>query len=223
MGRLLAGGLAIAAVAGAAVAIWLVWVDPEEDGAASPRPRAERSEPPPPAPKSVPQRRRFTVAASGDLLMHQPLLDRARDNGGGEKYDFAPFFREIRRYIDERADLALCHVETPMGPGPPATYPIFNTPADLARSIRKTGWDACSTASNHSLDQGTAGIAGTIAALDKRGIAHTGTFASKRAAGQPTILRVAGVRVGFLSYTDATNGLRAPTDWALNEYAANSA
>ena len=45
MGRLLAGGLAIAAVAGAAVAIWLVWVDPEEDGAASPRPRAERSEP----------------------------------------------------------------------------------------------------------------------------------------------------------------------------------
>ena len=40
-----------------------------------------------------------------------------------------------------------------------------------------------------------AGIAGTIAALDKRGIKHTGTFASKRAAGQPTFLRVAGVKI----------------------------
>ena len=140
--------------------------------------------------------------------MHQPLLDRARSNGGGEKYDFAPFFDKIRPYLEKRADLALCHAETPMGPGPPATYPIFNTPADLARSIRKSGFDACSTASNHSLDQGMAGIAGTIAALDKRGIKHTGTFASKRAAGQPTFLRVAGVKIGFVSYTDATNGLR---------------
>jgi poly-gamma-glutamate synthesis protein (capsule biosynthesis protein) len=220
MARLLAGGFAIAAVAGAAVALWLAAVDPEEDGAASPRPRAERAERTPPAAKAGTERRRFTIAASGDLLMHQPLLDRARRNGGGDKYDFAPFFRQIRPYLENRADLALCHAETPMGPGPPATYPIFNTPADLARSIRKSGFDACSTASNHSLDQGTAGIAGTIAALDKRKIAHTGTFASKRSAGRPTLLRVAGVKVGFVSYTDATNGLRAPTDWALNEYAA---
>jgi poly-gamma-glutamate capsule biosynthesis protein CapA/YwtB (metallophosphatase superfamily) len=220
MTRLLAGGLAIAAVAGVAVAIWLLAVEPEDDGAASPRPSAERADPPPAAPEAAPQRRRFTVAASGDLLMHQPLLDRARSNGGGDKYDFAPFFRAVRPYLAKRADLALCHVETPMGPGPPSTYPIFNTPTDLARSIRKSGWDVCSTASNHSLDQGTAGITGTINALDKRGIAHTGTFASKRAARRPTILRVAGVRVGFLSYTDATNGFRAPTDWALNEYAA---
>ncbi|MGH2986789.1 MAG: CapA family protein [Solirubrobacterales bacterium] len=221
MGRPLAGAFALAALAGAAVAVWVVLVGSEEDGAASPRTGAVRTkEAAAPPTRSGPERRRFTVAASGDLLMHSPLLDRALRNGGGEKYDFAPFFREIRPYVERRADLALCHVETPMGPGPPATYPVFNTPANLARSIRKSGWDACSTASNHSLDQGKAGIAGTSAALDKRGIAHTGTFASKRAANRPTILRVAGVKVGFLSYTDATNGFRAPTDWALNEYAA---
>jgi hypothetical protein len=220
MRRLLAGGVAIAALAGAAVAVWLLAVESGEDGTASTRPRAERAELPPLLPKTGPERRRFTVAASGDLLMHRPLLDRALRNGGGEAYDFAPFFRKVRPYLAKRADLALCHVETPMGPGPPATYPVFNTPTDLARSIKQTGWDACSTASNHSLDQGMPGIAGTIEALDKRGIAHTGTFASKRAAERPTILRVAGVKVGFVSYTDATNGFRAPTDWALNEYAA---
>ena len=29
-----------------------------------------------------------------------------------------------------------------------------------------------------------------------------------------------GVRVGYLSYTDATNGIPAPTGWAVNEYPA---
>jgi poly-gamma-glutamate capsule biosynthesis protein CapA/YwtB (metallophosphatase superfamily) len=220
MGRLFAAAFAIAALAGAAVAAWVVVVGSEEDGAASPRASTERPQASPPAAKAEPERRRFTVAASGDLLMHSPLLDRALDNGGGEKYDFAPFFRKIRPYVAKRADLALCHVETPMGPGPPATYPVFNTPTELARAIRKTGWDACSTASNHSLDRGSAGIAGTIEALDKRGVAHTGTYASKRASRRPTILRVAGSKLAFISYTDATNGFQAPTDWALNEYAA---
>ena len=83
----------------------------------------------------------FTVSASGDLLMHKPLLDRARANGSGGDYDFTPFFHKIKPYV-AKVDLGLCHVETPMGPGPPTTYPIFNTPRDLAKSIRRSGWNA---------------------------------------------------------------------------------
>ena len=37
--------------------------------------------------------------------------------------------------------------------------PLFNTPEELATSIEASGWDACDTASNHSLDQGEDGIA----------------------------------------------------------------
>ncbi len=162
---------------------------------------------------------RFTVSASGDLLMHQPLLDRARANGGGREYDFAPFFRRIRSHV-EGVELALCHVETPMGPGPPSTYPIFNTPTGLAASIRRSGWDACSTASNHSNDQGQAGIDGTVKALHQREIEHTGSFRSPRASKRPTIVSVRGVRIGFVSYTDGTNGITSPHPWSLNEYAA---
>ncbi len=161
----------------------------------------------------------FTVSASGDLLMHQPLLDRARANGGGDEYDFAPFFDRIKRYV-AGVDLGLCHVETPMGPGPPSTYPIFNTPTGLAASIYRSGWDACSTASNHSNDQGQAGIDGTVKALHRHEVEHTGSFRSKRASERPTILDVKGVKIGFVSYTDATNGIPAPHSWSLNEYAA---
>jgi poly-gamma-glutamate synthesis protein (capsule biosynthesis protein) len=169
---------------------------------------------------SAPAPIRFTVSASGDLLMHKPLLDRALANGGGHEYDFAPFFRKVRPYV-AGVDLGLCHVETPMGPGKPSTYPIFNTPTGLARSIRQSGWDACSTASNHSLDQGQAGINGTAKALDKRGIAHTGSFRSRRARRQPTLIPVRGLKIGFVAYTDATNGLSSPHPWSVNAYRAS--
>ncbi len=163
----------------------------------------------------------FTVSASGDLLMHQPLLDRARANGGGHGYDFAPFFGRIRPYV-AGVDLALCHVETPMGPGRPSSYPIFNTPRALARSIRESGWDACDTASNHSLDQGQAGIDGTTRALTRNGITHTGSFSSRRQGRRPAIIGVRGLKIGLVAYTDATNGFSPPHSWSLNEYSASA-
>ncbi len=163
----------------------------------------------------------FTVSASGDLLMHQPLLDRARANASGGGYDFAPFFKKIRPWI-EGVDLGLCHMETPMGPGPISTYPSFNTPADLATSIRRSGWDACSTASNHSVDQGQAGIDGTVKAFHRNDVEHTGSFRSERASERPTILNVDGVKVGFVSYTDALNGLTPPHPWSVNAYSASN-
>jgi poly-gamma-glutamate synthesis protein (capsule biosynthesis protein) len=163
----------------------------------------------------------FTVSASGDLLMHKPLLDRARANGSGGDYDFTPFFTKIRPYV-AKVDLGLCHMETPMGPGPPTTYPIFNTPRDLAKSIHRSGWDACSTASNHSLDGGQPGIDGTNDALDDAGVKHTGSFSSRKRSNKPTFLRVDGYKLGFVAYTDATNGFRAPHPWSLNEYSPSN-
>ncbi len=178
MSRWLAGAFAIAAVVGSAIAVWVVVIEGDDGGrsgrnTAEAATTAEDTAAKPEQPKAA----HFTVSASGDLLMHQPLLDRALSNGGGDEYDFAPFFKRIEPYV-AGVDLGLCHVETPMGPGPPTSYPIFNTPADLATSIRRSGWDACSTASNHSLDGGQAGIDGTVKALDRAGIAHTGSFAS---------------------------------------------
>ena len=95
-------------------------------------------------------------------------------------------------------------------------------PTGLAASIRRSGWDACSTASNHSLDGGQAGIDGTVKALDRaRHRAHGLVRLPRARASRPTILRVDGVKVGFVAYTDATNGFPAPHSWSLNEYSAD--
>jgi len=157
---------------------------------------------------------RFTIEASGDLLIHSLVWERALALGGGH-YDFGPLFEAIRPYV-AGADLALCHVETPMSPAPPASYPIFNTPPELARGIEATGWDACDTASNHSLDQGQPGIDETGKALDRAGIEHTGSFPSAAARRKPVIVDVEGVRVALLAYTTDTNGIPLPNPWSVN-------
>jgi poly-gamma-glutamate synthesis protein (capsule biosynthesis protein) len=166
----------------------------------------------PPAPKPPVD---LTIEVNGDLLIHSPVWLRARSLAGGRGYDFAPMLREIRPWV-RGADLALCHVETPMSDAPPRGYPVFNTPAALARAIRKTGWDACDTASNHSLDGGQQGIDATVRALNRAGVRHTGSFASPRAHRRILMLRAHGVKVAYLAYTAITNGIAPPHPWSLN-------
>jgi len=157
----------------------------------------------------------FVVEVSGDLLIHQPVWERALVLGGGRRYNFAPLFARIKPYV-RGANLALCHVETPMTPAPPAGYPVFNTPPELTTAIHQTGWRACSTASNHTLDQGQRGVNDTIRALNRAGVAHTGSYSSAAGQRTPLILTVDGVRVAFLAYTEFTNGIPLPHPWSVN-------
>jgi poly-gamma-glutamate capsule biosynthesis protein CapA/YwtB (metallophosphatase superfamily) len=161
----------------------------------------------------------LVVSASGDLLIHTQVFQRALVDGGGRRYNFTPMLARIRPYI-RGADLAVCQVETPMS-GPPFTgYPVFNTPPALATAIRRTGWQACSTAGTHTLDQGQRGVAGTIRALNRAGVAHTGSFTSAAAQRRPLIMTIKGVRVAFLAYTAITNGIPSPHPWSVNRASA---
>jgi poly-gamma-glutamate synthesis protein (capsule biosynthesis protein) len=170
----------------------------------------------PAAPARAPDRPvRLTVAASGDLLIHTPVASRALALGHGRRYEFAPMFAPVRRLI-EGADLALCHMETPLVPGPVQGYPVFRTPPGLARSIRRVGWDACSTASNHSLDAGQHGIDTTLQSLRRAGVKATGTARSARGRRRIAMLRPKGVPIAFLSYTAVTNGQAVPHPWSVN-------
>ena len=161
----------------------------------------------------------LVVEASGDLLIHSAIFERALVLGGGSHYNFAPFFEQIKPYI-RGADLPLCHVETPMTPAAPTGYPTFNTPPALATAIAQTGWRACSTAATHTLDQGQTGVDDTNRALDHAGVLHTGSFSSAAAQATPLIMTIKGVRVAFLAYTELTNGIPSPHPWSVNRASA---
>lgn len=155
----------------------------------------------------------FDIVASGDLLVHAPVWQAASKPGGG--YDFRPLFAALRPIVN-RAALALCHVETPMGAGAPSGYPMFNSPRELARAIAWTGWDACSTASNHSVDRGQHGIGTTLQALDHARVKHAGTARTRAESRRGLILSVRGLRIALLSYTYGTNGVPVPHPWSVN-------
>lgn len=54
-------------------------------------------------------------------------------------------------------------------------FPFFNAPDILAKNLKDVGFDALTTANNHSIDQKIAGINNTLDILDSAGISHTGT------------------------------------------------
>jgi poly-gamma-glutamate synthesis protein (capsule biosynthesis protein) len=165
--------------------------------------------------------RTFTLIASGDVLTHGPVLRQASAYGRriGQHYDFRPMFADIRPLV-AGADLALCHLEVPLSRTGQdiSSWPAFNAPPQLAAALRWAGYDACSTASNHSMDQGPPGVAATLDVMDAAGLGHAGMARNAHEADTSTIVNVRGLRVGLLSYTYGLNSGRLPRDrpWLVN-------
>lgn len=160
--------------------------------------------------------RRFTVVMSGDVLLHNTLWTQAQRDAqaaGHDGYDFRPLLAGVRPAVSA-ADLAICHLETPLGPagGPFTSYPVFSVPPRIAGDLAWVGYDACTTASNHSLDGGVPGVRRTLASLDSAGIAHAGSARTAYEAGQVRMVGAAGARVALLSYTYGLNGFVRPAD-----------
>lgn len=154
---------------------------------------------------------------TGDMLPSDELRDQAGRNAGGRGFDFMPMLAEVAPIV-AAADWAVCHQETPVSDDNVglAGYPLFNAPYELAEDQQTIGFDACSTASNHTVDLGLDGIEATLGTLDRVGIQHTGSARSQQEYAQPAIYDVLGVLVGHLSYTYALNGLPSPAPWAVN-------
>jgi poly-gamma-glutamate synthesis protein (capsule biosynthesis protein) len=131
--------------------------------------------------------------------------------------DFVPQLAALAPVVGG-ADLALCHLEVPLARpgGPYAGYPAFDAPPELARSLAAVGYDGCSTASNHALDQGTDGVARTLDTLDAAGVRHAGTARTSAEAVATTVHDVHGVRVAHLSATFGLNEDAQPGDpWSV--------
>ncbi len=160
----------------------------------------------------------FTLIASGDVLPHDSIIRQAQTDAGGRGYDFAPMLAGVKPVVSQ-ATVAICHMETVYGsPGNYTGYPTFKSPPEVAQGLRATGYDACSTASNHTLDDGAAGISRTLDALDRAGIRHTGSARTAAEAGAPAWLDAGGARIAQLAYTYGTNDIPLPEGraWAVN-------
>ncbi len=161
----------------------------------------------------------LTVAVSGELLPHPSVVEHARRfasaSGGG--YDFAAMFADLRPVV-AAADLAICHLEVPVAPAssPLSGYPSFAIPAEIGAGIHATGWDRCSTASNHTNDKGTSGIWATLDTLDAASVGHSGTARTVDEASAVPIVDIGGRAVAHLSYTWGFNATPPAEPWMAN-------
>ncbi|MGP7961331.1 CapA family protein [Sanguibacter sp. A247] len=183
---------------------------------AAPTPSPSRS--PQPTPEPTPDVD-LTILAAGDVLPHTPVMTSART---GDGYDFRPLLAGLDAWV-QGADLALCHMEVPVAPTgrPVSGYPMFGTTPALVRDLAAQGWDGCSTASNHSVDKGFAGLARTLDVFDAEGLGHVGTArsSSESLQAQRYVLETKDQTtvVAHLSGTYGTNGMPVDADkpWSV--------
>lgn len=121
------------------------------------------------------------------------------------KYDFKPIF-EDEIPVFEQSDFVVANLETPLA-GSALGYSernySFNTPDEMAEALKKCGVQLVTTANNHVLDRGIAGLERTLDILDLNGIKHTGSYRFHDTP-HPFITTIDGIRVAFLSYTYGT-------------------
>jgi poly-gamma-glutamate synthesis protein (capsule biosynthesis protein) len=164
----------------------------------------------------------FSLIAGGDVLPHTAVVRSATTADG---YDFTKLMAPSEDFI-RGADIALCHMEVPVAPKgtKPSGYPMFAAPKQLVPDLAAVGWDGCSTASNHSVDKGFAGIEATLDAFQAAGMGHAGTARSKDESTQVQFYDVTEngrtVKMAQISWTYGLNGLSKPKGkpWSVNVF-----
>ena len=155
-----------------------------------------------------------TLVFTGDILSHGPVIQRAAYNATSfGSHDYTPMFTQVRSLLEE-ADLAICHLETPVSSDNQSLsgYPIFNAPQELPGDLKEVGYDGCSTASNHSMDKGANGVRSTIAQLENAGLVWAGMARSAEEKKTPALYSPNGILIGHMSYTYGLNGFVLPAD-----------
>lgn len=154
-------------------------------------------------PQTVPESQ-ATVLSLGDIMVHQPQLEGAKTGNG---YDFSDFFSEVSSYY-KSADLTVGNLELTFGgtdSGKYRGYPSFNTPDQLADTIKESGITMLMTANNHSYDTGFYGLKRTASVLKEKSITYTGTK-SETTEPEYLVQTVNNIKIGIANFTYETAG-----------------
>lgn len=167
----------------------------------------------PPPPKEYPT---VTLLATGDVLMHQPILNAAQQPDG--TYEFGYSYRYVEDYV-KYVDWATFNMEGTLAGEPYSGYPIFSAPDALATTLHNVGFDMAYAANNHAMDREIEGLKRTVKVLNDNDIEVVGT---RRKEGPGYIIKdLNGMKIGFVNYTYETsmidgmrslNGIPIPPD-----------
>ncbi len=163
--------------------------------------------------------RDLTIVMVGDILLHTPVEEAARDESGKYNYDF--IFQNLKNEI-AGADLAIVNEEVIIGGEELGIsgYPAFNAPDEIGDALAGAGFDVVCHATNHVLDKGKKGLLHACEYWDRNHpeITVAGINDREEEYRDITILEKKGIRIAILNYTYGTNGIPVPSDmpWAVD-------
>lgn len=163
---------------------------------------------PSPTPPS-PVTQKVSLAAIGDVLIHNSVYNDARTKDGG--FDFTPMLEAVKGLLVQ-PDLLVANQESITGGEELglSSYPQFNSPFQIGDALQDAGVDMVTMANNHTLDKREKGVLSATAYWDKIGMPYTGAFRSAEDQAKLRILERNGISFAFLAYTYGTNGIPVP-------------
>ncbi len=145
-----------------------------------------------------------TILSIGDIMAHQTQIDGAKSSDG---YDFSEYFKETDDLFKE-ADLTVANLELTFGgkeSGKFKGYPAFNTPDEMADTIKSSGIGLLMTANNHSYDTGFFGLKRTAQILKEKGIEYTGTKETPEEKNY-VVKTINDIKIGIANFSYETPG-----------------
>ena len=181
---------------------------------------ASADEPVNPADEKITEIARAKVSVTGDVIIHNALLDAAKVSKN--KYNFDYIYTYLKSY-SEASDYAVANLETTLGGSDYTGYPVFNTPDSLLDSITAAGFDMLLTANNHANDTGFKGMSRTAKVLNERKIDFIGTVENEDDK-RYLVKEINGIKLGMICYTyegkARSKGMKALNGWMSKKSAA---
>ncbi|MCC7536649.1 MAG: CapA family protein [Deltaproteobacteria bacterium] len=173
---------------------------PSDDDGASAAPAGA------PAPPGTSSGRTITIAASGDLLVHQRVIRAAAAHA--EQGGFAHVLSGLASVLVED-EIAFVNLETPLAHTFNALQsdfpPVLGAPPEVAAALTGAGVDVVSVANNHAYDQTPAGLVASITESRSAGLAVIGGGDDVERAYEPWVTERDGVRIAFVAFADHLN------------------
>lgn len=169
---------------------------------------------------------KVTLAAVGDQIATDnslPIADAYAGGTGDGKYDFAPFYKGVKKFIN-KSDLRFINQETVMATDGHNSrisgYPLFNSPNNMAKTIDKVGFNMVTFCSNHLFDAGTSGIKKSHKIWKKYpNLLVAGSYTSQSDRNTIRLIERNGITFALLAYSYGDNfyagGKGMPNDYFL--------
>ncbi|WP_163969617.1 CapA family protein [Oceanobacillus halotolerans] len=157
------------------------------------------------------QSRKVTLAATGDILLHDRLYNKAKI--GKDRYDFSELLAEAKPLF-KKDYLTIVNQESIIGGVELglSNFPHFNSPMEIGHTLKDFNVDIVNLANNHVLDKGEEGILRSIENWNKLGMPYVGAYNSPDDQKTLRIFHKNGLRVCFISYTKRMKGMKIPSN-----------